>query len=81
MTTHITIGNDPQYWGSDGTGDVDAYVERVSAAAEAAGVDVRGHTLGYYEDADDEINWWDEWCGGGYRWNRQTWAAWFRRNS
>ena len=78
---YITINDDPDYWGTIPPGcDLDAEIAKLTNAAEAAGIAVYDDCQPSQEVRDDgtEIDWFAEWCAGGFEWDEHRWTNWFR---
>jgi hypothetical protein len=77
---YITINDDPDYWGTMPRDDRDAWIAKISNAADDAGIVVYDDCQPSQEvrDTGTEIDWFTEWCGVGHEWDEHDWTNWFR---
>ena len=79
---YITINDDPDYWGSVPPDfDLDDEIEKITNAAEDAGIVVYDDCKPTYEVRDNgtEIDWFTEWCVVAHSWSKSEWLDWFRQ--
>lgn len=72
---YITVNSGSDYWGNNVDYDCEAEADKIQSAAEAAGIpvirDVYHRHTQYTDDGEEMvvIDWFSEWCSGGYAWS------------
>lgn len=79
MSKFITVSNESDAWGANTEGfDIEAEVEKITDAAEFAGIEVYDyHSKPRDRDEFDQIDWFSTWCCEGHAWSDEQWRDWF----